>query len=67
MFGECGRKSFQRCSGLWYWWWSFTNEAQPAPDYAALLAATDRSDADREADKRRNRRPFWPSQMCAPA
>ncbi len=28
--------------------------AQPAPDYAALLAAPDRSDADREADKRRD-------------
>jgi predicted methyltransferase len=28
--------------------------AQAAPDYAALLAAPDRSDADREADKRRD-------------
>jgi hypothetical protein len=25
-----------------------------APDYAALMAAPDRSDADREADKRRD-------------
>jgi predicted methyltransferase len=33
-------------------------EAQPAPDYAALLAAADRSDADRQADKRRNPAPF---------
>ncbi len=32
--------------------------AQAAPDYAALLAATDRSDADREADKRRDPVPF---------
>lgn len=32
--------------------------AQPAPDYAALLAAPDRSDADREADKRRDPKPF---------
>ncbi len=32
--------------------------AQPAPDYAALLAAPDRSDADREADKRRDPLPF---------
>ena len=30
----------------------------PAPDYAAILAATDRSDADREADKRRDPLPF---------
>jgi len=28
--------------------------AQPAPDYATLLAAPDRSDADRQADKRRD-------------
>jgi predicted methyltransferase len=32
--------------------------AQPAPDYAALLAAPDRTDADREADKRRDPKPF---------
>ena len=32
--------------------------AQSAPDYAALLAAPDRSDADREADKRRDPTPF---------
>ena len=32
--------------------------AQPAPDYAALLAAPDRSDADRQADKRRDPMPF---------
>jgi hypothetical protein len=30
-------------------------EAQPAPYYAALLATPDRSDADRQADKRRDR------------
>jgi len=28
--------------------------AQPAPDYSALLAAPDRNDADRQADKRRD-------------
>jgi predicted methyltransferase len=33
-------------------------EAQSAPDYAALLAAPDRSDADRQADKRRDPAPF---------
>ena len=32
--------------------------AQAAPDYAALLAAPDRSDADREADKRRDPLPL---------
>ncbi len=32
--------------------------AQAAPDYAALLAAPDRSDADRNADKRRDPLPF---------
>jgi predicted methyltransferase len=32
--------------------------AQAAPDYAALLAAPDRSDADRQADKRRDPAPF---------
>jgi predicted methyltransferase len=32
--------------------------AQATPDYAALLAAPDRSDADREADKRRDPLPF---------
>ena len=32
--------------------------AQAAPDYAALFAAPDRSDADRQADKRRDPLPF---------
>ncbi len=32
--------------------------AQPSPDYAALLAAADRSAADRQADKRRDPLPF---------
>jgi len=32
--------------------------AQGAPDYATLLAAPDRSDADRQADKRRDPVPF---------
>jgi predicted methyltransferase len=32
--------------------------AQPAPDYSAILAASDRTDADREADKRRDPKPF---------
>src|SRR5262245_10169623 len=32
--------------------------AQSAPDYAAIVAAPDRSDADRQADKRRDPLPF---------
>jgi predicted methyltransferase len=32
--------------------------SQAAPDYAALMAAPDRSDADRQADKRRDPVPF---------
>jgi predicted methyltransferase len=32
--------------------------AQNAPDYAAIIAASDRSDADRQADKRRDPLPF---------
>ena len=32
--------------------------AQNAPDYAALMAAPDRSDADHAADKRRDPVPF---------
>jgi predicted methyltransferase len=32
--------------------------AQSAPDYPAILAAPDRSEADRQADKRRDPRPF---------
>jgi predicted methyltransferase len=32
--------------------------AQHAPDYAAVIAAADRSDADRQADKRRDPLPF---------
>ncbi|HEY1364587.1 MAG TPA: methyltransferase domain-containing protein [Xanthobacteraceae bacterium] len=31
-----------------------TGTAQPAPDYAALVAAPDRSDADRQTDQRRD-------------
>jgi predicted methyltransferase len=34
------------------------SRAQPVPDYAALIAAPDRSAADRQADKRRNPAPF---------
>jgi predicted methyltransferase len=43
---------FAACSG------SSAALAQGAPDYAALLAAPDRSDADRQADQRRDPAPF---------
>jgi predicted methyltransferase len=39
-------------------------QAQAAPDYAALLAAPDRSDNDKQADKRRDPLPFL--QFAAP-
>ena len=59
MFGECGRRVVPAMFGPLVLFVVVSNiEAQPAPDYAALLAATDRSDADREADKRRNPAPF---------
>jgi predicted methyltransferase len=59
MFGECGRRVVPAMLGPLVLFVVATNiEAQPAPDYAALLAAADRSDADREADKRRNPAPF---------
>ncbi len=39
-------------------WFSPRAWAQTTPDYAALMAAPDRSDADRNADKRRDPLPF---------
>ena len=59
MFGECGRRVVPTVFGLLVLFVVVANvEAQPAPDYAALLAAADRSDADRQADKRRDPAPF---------
>src|SRR5580704_4059299 len=59
MFGECGRRVVPTVFGLLVLFVVVTNiEAQPAPDYAALLAAPDRSDADRQADQRRDPAPF---------
>jgi predicted methyltransferase len=58
MFAECARPTAMALGlfvllgttgGTW---------AQSAPDYAALLAAPDRSDADRQADKRRDPLPL---------
>jgi hypothetical protein len=55
MFGKCGRRVVPTAFGLLVLFVVVTNiEAQPAPDYVALLAAPDRSDADRQADKRRD-------------
>ena len=59
MFGEYGRRVVPTVFGLLVLFVVVTNiEAQPVPDYAALLAAADRSDADRQADKRRDPAPF---------
>jgi predicted methyltransferase len=59
MFGECGRRVVPTAFGLLVLFALVTKiEAQSAPDYAALLAAPDRSDADRQADKRRDPAPF---------
>jgi hypothetical protein len=56
MFGECGRIAIPTAFGLLALLVVVTKiEAQPAPSYAALLATPDRSDADRQADKRRDR------------
>jgi len=56
MFGECGRRAIPMAFGLLALLVVVTKiEAQPAPYYAALLATSDRSDADRQADKRRDR------------
>src|SRR6516225_3626965 len=38
--------------------WASLAPAQQVPDYAAIIAAPDRSDADRQADKRRDPLPF---------
>ena len=53
--GPCG--GAHRPRG-WNPWREGKAQAQTAPDYKALLAATDRSDADRKADQRRNPLPF---------
>jgi predicted methyltransferase len=59
MFGERERRVFQGRSVLLALFVVVSKiEAQPAADYAALLAAADRSDADRQADKRRDPAPF---------
>src|SRR5580658_11327649 len=60
MFGTCAAKRFAIVVfGLALAGFGASDaRAQAAPDYAALLAAPDRSDADREADKRRDPLPL---------
>ena len=41
--------------------------AETAPDYAAIVAASDRSDADRELDTNRAPRSGWRSLAAIPA
>lgn len=46
------------CGLLAICFWALAAHAQSQPDYAAIVAATDRSEADRNADKRRDPLPF---------
>jgi predicted methyltransferase len=59
MFAECARSIAAMTFGFLALLGATAGaEAQSAPDYAALLAAPDRSDADRQADKRRDPLPL---------
>ena len=59
MFAECARAVAAVAFGVFALLGADAESwAQPAPDYGALLAAPDRSDADRQADKRRDPLPF---------
>src|SRR5271169_3320379 len=59
MFAECARSIAAMTLGFFALLGATAGaSAQSAPDYAALLAASDRSDADRQADKRRDPIPF---------
>jgi predicted methyltransferase len=59
MFAECARAAAAVAFGVFALLGAGAETwAQPAPDYGALLAAPDRSDADRQADKRRDPAPF---------
>ncbi len=57
MLAACSRRAAALAFGFLALFCVSAN-AQPAPDYAALLAAPDRSDNDRQADKRRDPIPF---------
>ena len=55
MFAECARRAAALAFGFFALLCDGVDaRAQPAPDYAALIAAPDRSDNDRQADKRRD-------------
>jgi len=59
MFAECTRPLASTTFGFLALLGAATGTwAQPTPDYVALLAAPDRSDADRQADKRRDPLPL---------
>ena len=59
MYAECARAIATVAFGVFALLGAHAETwAQPAPDYGALLAAPDRSDADRQADKRRDPLPF---------
>ena len=58
MIAECARGQFAVFSLVACLVASFGVRAQEAPNYAALVAAADRSDADRKADARRDPVPF---------
>src|SRR5580693_904313 len=55
MFAACARRAAALAFGVFALLCVGVDaRAQPAPDYAALFAAPDRSDNDRQADKRRD-------------
>ena len=55
MFAACARRAAALAFGVFALLCVGVDaRAQPAPDYAALIAAPDRSDNDRQADKRRD-------------
>jgi len=59
MFAACARKAAALVFGVFApLCVSVDARTQPAPDYAAVIAAPDRGDADRQADKRRDPIPF---------
>src|SRR3984957_16246544 len=59
MFAECARAAAAVAFGVFALLGAGAETwAQPAPDYGALLAAPDRSVADRQADKRRDPLPL---------
>jgi len=54
MLAACARRAAALALGVFALLSAGDPHAQPAPDYAAIIAAPDRSDADRQADKHRD-------------